>query len=414
MEKKYSGETDYAENSLYAERNNPRIGRMIHLMEEVDRHHEQEMLRTKRIREEQDCIDKMLDSMSENLRNNQEEQKINEEFELHIRNQVYRMHGISEDKLEGMEETRRAWYQGAAFALFFLSVSLTVLCGGLHGFDSEICIFMAFYTAIEGALLSGGRKRFRLHDLLAKIVYLLLFPAMMTVFVCFELGFYEYGVLVPVLAVAGLVILVLGVGPYFAYDPYRMGRRNRKKANAYLRDLEKLALKELKTKEKKLEKLERKQERQLIKQEKKQQNRQERVEKKQKRLTAREENRQKRLVAREEGRERRLAAREEKKQQSRKNGELQQEVKTQEEIKHQEVAAKEEELHQTAETEKEMIPKAVEIEMTREAAQQTKEMAEAAQQNAEMEEAVQQTKEMAEEEQTVDTGESIQQTIKEK
>lgn len=403
MEKKYSGETDYAENSLYAERNNPRIGRMIHLMEEVDRHHEQEMLRTKRIREEQDCIDKMLDSMSENLRNNQEEQKINEEFELHIRNQVYRMHGISEDKLEGMEETRRAWYQGAAFALFFLSVSLTVLCGGLHGFDSEICIFMAFYTAIEGALLSGGRKRFRLHDLLAKIVYLLLFPAMMTVFVCFELGFYVYGVLVPVLAVAGLVILVLGVCPYFAYDPYRTGRRNRKKANAYLRDLEKLALRELKTKEKKLEKLERKQERQLKKQVKKQQNRQERLEKKQKRLTAREENRQKRLVAREE-----------KKQQSRKNGELQQEVKTQEEIKHQEVAAKEEELHQTAETEKEMIPKAVEIEMTREAAQQTKEMAEAAQQNAEMEEAVQQTKEMAEEEQKVDTGESIQQTIKEK
>lgn len=400
MEKRYSGETDCAENSLYAERNNPRIGRMVHLMEEVDRQHEQEMLRTKRIREEQDCINKMLDSISENLRNNREEQKINEEFELHIRNQVYRMHSISEDKLEGMEETRRAWYQGAAFALFFLSVSLTVLCGGLHGFDSEICIFMAFYTAIEGALLPGGRKRFRLLDLLAKIVYLLLFPAMMIIFVCYELGFYEYDFLMPVLAVAGLVILVLGVCPYFAHDPYRTGRRNRKKANAYLRDLEKLALKEVKIKEKKQERLERRQEKRLIKQEKKQQNRLERQEKKQKRLTEREEKRQKRLVAREERRE-------EKKQQCGKNEELQQEVKQQE------VVAKEEEIHQIAETEKEMIPEAVEIEMTREAAQQTKEMAEVAQQTAEMEEAAQQTKEMAEE-QTPDTGESIQQTIKEK
>ena len=34
------------------------------------------------------------------------------------------MHGISEDKLQGMEERRNAWYQGAAFALFFLSLIL--------------------------------------------------------------------------------------------------------------------------------------------------------------------------------------------------------------------------------------------------------------------------------------------------
>ena len=49
-----------------------------------------------------------------------------------------------------MTEYRNAWYQGTAFAMFFLSLVLIAICGILHGFGSEICIFMAFYTAIEG------------------------------------------------------------------------------------------------------------------------------------------------------------------------------------------------------------------------------------------------------------------------
>ena len=116
------------------------------------------MLRSKRIRQEQEYIDRMLLSVEENLKNTKEEQRINEEFEEHIRREVYRMHGISEDKLQGMTERKTAWYQGAAFALFFLSLVMIALCGILHGFGSEICIFMAFYTAIEGTLLSNGRK----------------------------------------------------------------------------------------------------------------------------------------------------------------------------------------------------------------------------------------------------------------
>ncbi len=66
------------------------------------------------------------------------------------------MHGISERTSCRMTEYRNAWYQGTAFGMFFLSLVLIAICGILHGFGSEICIFMAFYTAIEGALLSNG------------------------------------------------------------------------------------------------------------------------------------------------------------------------------------------------------------------------------------------------------------------
>ena len=54
-------------------------------------------------------------------------------FERHIRTEVYRMHGISEDKRSGHGGAAHAWYQGAAFALFFFVADLSgsVRCSAL-------------------------------------------------------------------------------------------------------------------------------------------------------------------------------------------------------------------------------------------------------------------------------------------
>ena len=144
--------------------------------------------------------------------------------------------------------------------VFFLSLILTGICGYLHGFGSELCIFMAFYTAIEGTLLTNGKRQHALLDMVTRILYLLLFPAMLIVFVCFELGFTEYGIVVPVLTIAGVVILVLGAVSYFVYDPYRLDRKNHKKADRYIRDIEKAAVKEVELEEKALAKQAKKQE----------------------------------------------------------------------------------------------------------------------------------------------------------
>ena len=64
--------------------------------------------------------------------------------------------------------------------------------------------------------------------------------------------------LVPIFVIAGVVVLMLGAVSYFAYDPYRVDKRNRKKANSYIKEMEKAALKEVRLKEKALEKLQRK------------------------------------------------------------------------------------------------------------------------------------------------------------
>ena len=220
---------------------NPRIGKVMKLEEEAKRQSEIEKLRARRIRQEQEYIDQMSLSVESHLRATKEEQQYNEQFEERIRTEIYRMHGISEDKLQGMTEYRNAWYQGTAFALFFLSIVLIATCGVLHGFGSEICIFMAFYTAIEGALLSNGRKQSLFFTVLTKGVYLLLFPVMLVTFTCYELGFEEYALLVPVFTVAGVVVLMIGALSYFLYDPYRVDRSNRKKANRNIVEIEKAA-----------------------------------------------------------------------------------------------------------------------------------------------------------------------------
>lgn len=264
---------------------NPRIGKVRKLEEEVRRQNELEQLRTKRIRKEQEYIEQMSKAVEDHLRNTREEQRYNEEFERLIRKDVYQLHGISEDKLQGMTEYRNAWYQGTAFGMFFLSLILTGICGYLHGFGSELCIFMAFYTAIEGTLLTNGKRQHALLDVVTRVLYLLLFPAMLIVFVCFELGFTEYGLIVPVLTIAGVVILVLGAVSYFLYDPYRQDRKNHKKANRYIRDIEKAAVKEVELEDKALAKQAKKQE----KLERKEEARQERAARRRERKRHRDE-----------------------------------------------------------------------------------------------------------------------------
>lgn len=108
-------------------------------------------------------------------------------------------------------------------------------------------------------------------------------------FTCYELGFEEYALLVPVFAVAGVVVLMIGALSYFLYDPYRMDRRNRKKANRYIVEIEKAALKEVRLKERAFAKQEKKQAKFTRKEEARAQKKAERDERRRQRKEARAE-----------------------------------------------------------------------------------------------------------------------------
>lgn len=269
-------------------RENLRIQKTEWIYHQIQRQREAEDALFEQIRQEQDVLDTLNQSIENNMQRTREARKYNQEFQENMDAQVYAMYGLTEDKLQGIREYKNAYYQGCAFSLFLLSMVLVALCGVLHGFQSQICLFMIAFSGIEGALLTQEKKRGKVLDLLCRVLYLLMFPLMMVIFVCYELQYPEYDILLPILAIFGICVLVLGTAAYFFYNPYRKEKRKVGEAKDTIRGIEKTAKKEIKKNQRDREKLEKKQQRQL-----------EREEAKQQRLLEREEARQQKLLEQE-------------------------------------------------------------------------------------------------------------------
>ena len=255
--------TDRAKESL-------RVQKTEYIRQQMRKRQEQEDALMAQLLQEQRIIGGLQDKINENLEQTKESSKYNQEFRENINAQIYALHGVSEDKLEGMKEYKNAYYQGCAFSLFLLSAALIILCGILHGFQSEICIFMLAYTGIEGALLAQENKRFKMINWLCKLLYLLIFPAMMVMFVCYELGYPEYKLFMPYATTAGICVLVLATISYFLYNPYRNVKKKVSDAKGHIEYIEKAAKKEVRKNEKKRAKKEAKANRQLKREDKQQ------------------------------------------------------------------------------------------------------------------------------------------------
>lgn len=222
-----------------------RLRKTDYVRQQVEKQRAAEDLLTEQIAEEQRILDEVLYTIDDNMNRTEESRKYNKEMQEEINARIYGMHGITGDKMQGMEESRNAYYRGCAFSLFLLSVILTLLCGFLHGFAAEITLFMLSYTGIEGALLSKEDRRGRWLSLLCRVLYLFMFPAMMVIFVCYELGYPEYGQFLPWMVAGGVVIVILAVSSVFLYDPYRKDKKRVRNAKNYISDIEKLAKKEV-------------------------------------------------------------------------------------------------------------------------------------------------------------------------
>lgn len=133
-----------------------RVQRTEYIRQQMQKRQEKEDALMAQLLQEQRVIDGLQEQIHENLEQTEESSKFNKEFKESMNAQIYAMHGISGDKLEGMKEYKNAYYQGSAFSLFLLSAALIALCGVLHGFQSEICVFMLAYTGIEGCSLRKG------------------------------------------------------------------------------------------------------------------------------------------------------------------------------------------------------------------------------------------------------------------
>lgn len=268
-----------------------RVQKATYIREQIQKQREAEDAVLAQLLQEQLAIDELNADINSNLERTNQSRKYNEELKASINAQIYAMHGVSEDKLEGMGRYKNAYYRGCAFSLFLLSVILIILCGVLHGFDAKITLFMLAFTGIEGVLLVGEKQRIKLLEILCKFLYLLIFPSMMVIFICYELEYPEYKILMPYMVIAGIAILIVGSAGYFLCNPYREEKKKMRDAKEHIRDIERLAQKEVRKNQKLREKEEKRALKLIQQQEADQKLAQEKAEIKQQKQQARAEKR---------------------------------------------------------------------------------------------------------------------------
>lgn len=225
----------------------PRIQKTEYIRQQMLKRRAMEDALMEDLKQEQSVIDSFRDQINDGMIQTEELSRYNQEFNENMTEQIYLLHGISKDKLEGMQECKNAFRRGYSIVLFLLSTALTILCGALHGFQSGICLLMLAITGLEGAMLAQDNSldHYPLLRLINRVLFPLLCPLMMTMFVCYELGFAPYDFLLPYIAMAGIVLLFLSAVPYFIYDPYKGMGKHMRNAKAEIKVVEKVAKKEI-------------------------------------------------------------------------------------------------------------------------------------------------------------------------
>lgn len=235
-----------------------RIKKSEWIREQIRRQREAEDAILEQMFEEQKVIDSLNEDINENLNRTAESRKFNQEFRQKMNTQIYEMNGVTEDKLKGIREYKNAYYQGCAFSLFLLSVVMIVICGVLHGPDSQVCLFMIACAGVEGALLAQDKWRNKFLSAICKVLYLFIFPIMMAAFVCYELEYPEYELFLPYFAMGIVVVLIIATAAFFLYDPYKADKKRVKDAKDSIAEVEKIAKRQVKKSQKTRQKEEKK------------------------------------------------------------------------------------------------------------------------------------------------------------
>lgn len=203
-------------------------------------------------REEQDALlgqlmqeQRLIDSLRENIHGDmewmEESRRYNEELKESLDEQIYALHGISRDKLEGMRQYGNACFRGCAAALFALSAALTVFSGIYYGPQEQFFLLMLACTALEGTLLAGQGRRLRFLDGICCFLFILIFPAMLFLFICHELEYPLYALCFPYMVYSVAGVCALATLSYFLYNPYRNVKKKLRRARSQIGEIEKQA-----------------------------------------------------------------------------------------------------------------------------------------------------------------------------
>ena len=214
-----------------------RIQRAEWIHEQVKLQREAEDEAWEKIMEEQKLLTERRRSIDADISSNRELKRYHENCMEDITDQVYSLHGISVDKLEGIKEYKNALFRGEAFIVFCISVIMAAIVAYAYGPTSQLCLYILMCVGAEGALLSQKRKN------ILFFIPLILIAAEM-------IGYKLYPQYLEYVTMAGealaLLLMMIGTVGYFVHNPYRKDRKNIKAAKSDLKELHKVAKKSVK------------------------------------------------------------------------------------------------------------------------------------------------------------------------
>lgn len=227
-----------------------RIQRAEWIHDQVKLQREREDETWEKIMEEQKLITERMRSIDDDISRNRELERYHEGCLEDITDQVYSLHGVTTDKLEGMTRYKNAKFQGEATVVFVMSIMIAAIAAYAYGVTSQVCMFMLLCIGAEGALLSGPHKKRNLLGGIFRTLFfvpVILMAAEVISFKYYE-SYYEYVTMIG--EVAAILLVVIGTATYFLYNPYRKDKKYVKEAQADLKELHKAARKSVKKNQK--------------------------------------------------------------------------------------------------------------------------------------------------------------------
>lgn len=227
-----------------------RIQRAEWIHDQVKLQREREDETWEKIMEEQKLITERMRSIDDDISRNRELERYHEGCLEDITDQVYSLHGVTTDKLEGMTRYKNAKFQGEATVVFVMSIMIAAIAAYAYGVTSQVCMFMLLCIGAEGALLSGPHKKRNLLGGIFRTLFfvpVILMAAEVISFKYYE-NYYEYVTMIG--EAAAILLVVIGTATYFLYNPYRKDKKYVKEAQADLKELHKAARKSVRKNQK--------------------------------------------------------------------------------------------------------------------------------------------------------------------
>ena len=226
------------------------LQKAVWVRDEIERRRKEEDALLDQIFAEQKALHELNENVDENMKHASEGRRYREEMKERLNRQVYAMHDLSEDKMEGMKEYSNAYHKGFALAMFLMSQVLCVFCGYLNGIASQSTLTMLFFTALQGAVLIQESRCFLVWKWICRLVQMVTFPGMLVLFIGNELGYSYYERALKYSLSGAFVFLALTMAAYFLYDPYRIARGRIQDAKSTIRNVERIARKQVKKNQK--------------------------------------------------------------------------------------------------------------------------------------------------------------------